>query len=328
MSEKMFQFDPSQYAAHFAEHGYVHIKGGVTDSFYKKVVAQVEENMKSKLMKEFAIGDKQQAMYEFPDGGDYPEELCQAVAGVCGFKPSDLVVSERHIKGYDATASATPLAHKDRFASEISVGLSVHVKEGSTLVLYPYDELDVNPFNASSLMRAALPQDEWPEAALKKARAIEIKDAAGDVIMFRGHKTWHLRANPALTTMLYLKMNTMNCDPLGEDRKTENFKQQTADAVAGSDDELAKRIPMVGRRVDYIHKLYNRDWREVIGVVLWNEKHFNIDEHELKLMQAMDGKRTVDEIAKAASEKADRATTLAKLRRLGRRGVIDLVSPA
>ena len=27
-------------------------------------------------------------------------------------------------------------AHKDRFASQISVGLSVHVREGSTLVLY------------------------------------------------------------------------------------------------------------------------------------------------------------------------------------------------
>ena len=26
---------------------------------------------------------------------------------------------------------------------------------------------------------------------------------------------------------------------------------------------------MVGRRVDYIHKLYNRDWREVAGVVLF-----------------------------------------------------------
>src|SRR3954451_13543617 len=156
MSEKMFQFDPSQYAAHFAEHGYVHIKGGVTDSFYQKVVKQVEENMKTKLMREFAIGDKQQAMYEFPEGGDYAEELCQSVGAVCGFKPNDLVVSERPIKSYDATAAAEPLAHKDRFASQISVGLSVHVKDGSTLVLYPYDEADLNPFNASALMRSSL----------------------------------------------------------------------------------------------------------------------------------------------------------------------------
>jgi hypothetical protein len=327
MSEKMFQFDPSQYAGQFAERGYVHIKEGVTESFYAKVVKQVEENMKTKLMKEFAIGDKQQAMYEFPEGGDYAEELCQSVGAVCGFDPNQLVVSERHIKAYDATAVAEPLAHKDRFASQISVGLSVHVKEGSTLVLYPDDETDLNPFNASSLMRASLLQEEWPEAKLKKASRVEIKDSARDVIMFRGHSTWHLRANPALTTMLYLKLNAMNCDPLGEDRRTEKFKQQTADAVAGGDEQLLSRIPMVGRRVDYIHKLYNRDWREVIGVVLWNEKHFTIDEQELKLMQAMDGKRTVDDIARAASETMDHATTLSKLRRLGRRGVIDLVNP-
>src|ERR1041384_3312026 len=44
-------------------------------------------------------------------------------------------------------------ARKDRFASEISVGLSVHVKEGSTLELYPYDELETNPFNTTVQLR-------------------------------------------------------------------------------------------------------------------------------------------------------------------------------
>src|SRR5436190_16607975 len=103
----MFTFDPAKYAGQFAREGYVHIRGGVGDAFYRKVVAQVEQSMRTRVMKEFAIGDKQQAMYEFPDGGDgadYASELRAAVGGVCGLDPERLVVSERHVKAYDADA--------------------------------------------------------------------------------------------------------------------------------------------------------------------------------------------------------------------------------
>ena len=324
MSGKMFNFDPAQYAEQFAREGYVHIRGGVTEDFYRKAVEQVELNMRTKLMKEFAIGDKQQAMYEFPgDGADYTREACEAVGGVCGLNPQDMVLSERHIKAYDATAAAEPNAHKDRFASQISVGLSIHVKEGSTLVLYPYDELDINPFNTSVQLRASLSPDRYPEPALKRGKRVEIKDAARDVIMFRGHKFWHLRANPALTTMLYLKLNAFNCDPLGEDPRTEAFRQRTQAAADLADELLEKAVPMIGRRVDYIHRHYNRDWKEVLGVVLWGEKHFTIDEDELKMLQACDGKRTVGSVA---AEARDRAAMLQKVRRLAKRGVLDLTN--
>lgn len=326
MSDAMFCFDPAKYAEHFAREGYVHIPGGVTEGFYRKMVKQVEENMKTKLMKEFAIGDKQQSMYEFPDDGhDYFNELRRYVGGVTGLKAQDLVVSERHVKAYEADASPTPHAHKDRFASEISVGLSVHVKEGSTLVLYPYDELDTNPFNTSVQLRASLSPDRYPEPRLEKARRIEIKDAQRDVIMFRGHKIWHLRANPALTTMLYFKMNALNCDPLGEDPRTPVLRNSTETAIGLSDDQLEKMVAHVGRRVDYIHRLFNRDWVEVPGVVLWNEKHFSIDEDEFRLLKALDGRRRLGDVVTAVNG-TDRATMLSKVRRLARRGVVDLVA--
>ena len=61
-------------------------------------------------------------------------------------------------------------------------------------------------------------------------------------------------------------------------------------------------------------------------MVLWGEKHFTIDDDELKVLQAIDGRRTVGTIARAASETTDRATTLSKVRRLARRGVIDLTA--
>jgi hypothetical protein len=325
MSNRIFCFDPKQYAEQFAREGYVHIKQGVTEDFYRKMAAQVEESLRHKQMKDYAFNDKKQAMYEFPEGGNYIEEVCQAVAGVTGLPADEILMSERHVKAYDADATAEPDAHKDRYASQISLGLSVHVKEGSTLVLYPYDELDINPFNTSREMRTSLSADRYPEPRLKKGRRVEIKDSARDVILFRGHKIWHLRANPALTTMLYLKLNAFNCDPLGEDRKTEGMKQQTLAFAELGDEELEKRIPLIGRRVDYLHTMYTRNFAEVPGVVLFGEKHFTVDDHEMKLLRAIDGKRTVGTLVRAATETTDRATSLAGVRRLARRGVIDLV---
>src|SRR5215211_6915256 len=111
-------------------------------------------------------------MYEFPEGGDYAEEVCQAVAGVTGLPAEDILMSERHVKAYDADAAAEPNAHKDRYASQISVGLSVHVKPGSTLVLYPYEKTETNPFNTSVQLRASLSPDRYPEPELKKGRGI------------------------------------------------------------------------------------------------------------------------------------------------------------
>lgn len=327
MSRTMFSFDPAQCAGQFAAEGYVHIPHGVTKEFYAKMAKQVDEYMKTKLLKEFAIGDKQQARYEFPEDADYVNELFGAVGRVCGLDPKELVLSERHIKGYEANADQEPHAHKDRFASQISVGISVHVREGSTLVLYPYDDTAVNPFNASTLLRASLSPDRYPEPTLKRARRVEINDAAGDVIIFRGHQFWHLRANPALTTMLYLKLNAFNCDPLGEDPKTEEYKKRTQVAVSMNDHQLENMVPMIGRRVDYFHRHYNRDWVEVLGVVLWGEKHFTVDGDEFSALQQMDGKRTVRSVVQSMNGNVNRAEMLKKFRRLATRGVIDLVAP-
>jgi hypothetical protein len=126
--------------------------------------------------------------------------------------------------------------------------------------------------------------------------------------------------------MLYFKLNALNCDPLGEDRRTPEFARRTQAALELDDGQLARLVPMVGRRVDFIHRLYNRDWREIIGVVLWGEKHFTIDEDELAMLRAMDGRRTVGDVAAvtgAGGTNGDSA--LSKVRRLARRGVIDLL---
>ena len=326
MVKQMINFDPAQYAEDFARQGYVHIPQGVTEEYYTKLANYVDANFRSHTMKDFAIGDKQQARYEFPDDGNYVQEFFDAVAKVCGFKPGELVLSERHIKAYDAEAVPNPHAHKDRFASQISVGISVHVQEGSTLVLYPHEMREVNPFNSSTRLRASFSQEGHPEPALKNLRSVEIQDSPRDVIIFHGNNTWHLRKNAARTTMLYLKLNVFNCDPLGEDPFTEEYRKETQKAIASDDGQLEKLVPLIGRRVDYVHRYYNRDWNEVLGVVLWNEDHFTIDEQEFALLRAADGKRQLKTILPALNSNGNQGDMFRKVRRLADRGVIDLMT--
>src|SRR5262245_28067518 len=137
---QMFNFDPADYADVFADQEYVHIPNGLSAHYYDVVRAQVEEYLRTQIMKNFAIGDKQQALYQFPDNHDYVGEFLRTVGGVCGFDPAQLVISERHIKAYEADAVPYPLPHKDRFATDLAVGFAVRVPQGSTLVLYPDDD--------------------------------------------------------------------------------------------------------------------------------------------------------------------------------------------
>jgi hypothetical protein len=153
-----------------------------------------------------------------------------------------------------------------------------------------------------------------------------IHDASRDVIMFRGNAIWHLRSRPADTTMLYLKFNTFNCDPLGEDPSTNSRREETLSSLGLPAEELEGLVPMVGRRVDYVQRRYNRDWKEVIGVVLWGENSFTIDEAELRALRAMDGRRPVRSVVERMGDGLA-GGGLDKIRRLAARGVIDLVAP-
>jgi hypothetical protein len=320
----MFSFDPKHYAATYAEHGFVHIPHGLSEEFYNILAKQVEDHLHGELLKNFALGDKQQALYQFPNE-HFHRELLEGIAGVCGFDPAKLVLSERHIKAYDVHADPSPLAHKDRFASEVSVGFSVRVPEGSTLVLYPYDELEINSFNSSAELRASLRPDTLPEKTLKEAARVEIKDAARDVMMFRGNAIWHLRARPAGTVMVYFKLNTFNCDPIGEDPSAVAFRRRSQELAACSDDDLEALIPLLGRRVDAIQCRYNHQWQEVFGVVLWGEKHLTIDDSEFRALKAIDGQRPLGEIIDVMGTTSSRSERLHKLRFLAVHGAIDLV---
>ncbi len=124
-----------------------------------------------------------------------------------------MTLSERHIQAYEANANPEPQAHKDRFPSQVSVGFSVEIPSESRLVLYPYDHRELNPFNAAAALVRSLQPDQLPGVILRDAREVELADRAGDVVMFPGSTTWHLRRQSAGAVNLYVKMNDFDCDP-------------------------------------------------------------------------------------------------------------------
>jgi hypothetical protein len=187
------------------------------------------------------------------------------------------------------------------------------------LVVYPYDETDINPYNVSAAYLTSLPPHRRPELALKGAREIVVEDKPGDVMVFPGNRLWHLRRRPARAVNLYLKVNDFDCDPLGEDPTTAERRRATLAAVADADGRVDRLVPVLSRRLDTISREYMRDWQEALQARLWDDGPVMIDEQEFRLLSSIDGRRTMAELAGHAPRAA--------LLRLAERGVVDLVSP-
>ena len=320
---KMFSFAPGIYTDTFASTGYVHIAQGLTQEFFTSLIKYIDEFFGDNQMKDFAQGGKQQALYEFIEPGHY-DELREAVATICRVDAKSLVLAERHIKAYEVDANPYPLAHKDRFGSEVSVGFSIHVPENSTLVLYPEHDVTANPFNSTAELRSSFRPHTAPESGLKRARRVEIHDKPRDVTLFRGSAMWHLRERGAATTVLYLKLNTYNCDTLGEDPHSLDIPHDTLDLLHASESTFVGSIPVIARKVDYVHRRYNRDWKETLGVVMSGGTHLTINETEFQVFQAMDGQRSVADITKQM-EPTNKGVDVAEIiQRLAECGIIEL----
>lgn len=323
---RMFDFDPSSYAAQYASDGFVHIRSGLTEDFHRLLTTQLDELLEANRLENFAIGQKQQALYEFPSDGDYLEDFLDTVSAVCSFEGRKLVLSERHIKLYEAHATDDPRPHKDRFASQVAVGLSVRVPDESKLVLYPGVDVEANPFNSTAELWSGLPDDRVPEKVLAGADPVFIDDAPRDVIIFRGNSIWHHRSNRSNVLMLYLKLNSFNCDPLGEDPGTADAELASKALLSLPDPELERLIPHIGRKVDTIQRRYTREWTEALTVVLWGLPPLLIDEAEFRALRATDGRCDVAGVVEMM-EPANRAEGLTSLRRLAAQGILELVPP-
>ena len=315
---RIFNFDPADYADQYARTGWVHIPGGIDPEFLAYLQEFTAKRFAEKHVEGKAIGGaKEQALFEFPAETDFPGELFDSIAAVAGLNREGMTLSERHIKAYDADAPEYPVAHKDRFASQVSVGLSIDIPEDSYLVLYPHTDVSVNPYNVSPQLLASLEPHERPEVVLADAPEIRIDDKPGDVVMFPGSAVWHLRRFAANATNLYLKMNDFNSDPLGEDPSTDPRAQRTLELVGSANGNLPGLRPLLARRLDVVARQRSRDGQEVLHAHLWDQLPVVLSQEEWDVLHAIDGRKSVAELGTNGTTDA--------VRRLAQRGVIELV---
>ena len=313
---KIFDFSPEDHRATYEAQGWVHVRDGLTPEFLETARRTVADAHAARPLSGRGIaGAKEQFVFEFPEPQHY-EELYDAVVAMCGLDRSTITLSERHIKAYEDDADPDPVAHKDRFASQVSMGLSLEVPKGSHLVLYPEDDVWENPF-LNTALRDSLEPDQVPEVVLQGAKEVEIHDRPGDVIVFRGSAIWHLRRRSASTVNVYLKFNDFGADPLGEDPATPRRREATLALAEGDDDALVAAVPVLARRFDSVAREHRREgWPERLFASVWGQNPFPVSEEEFALLREVDGRRAVRDLGVAH---------LAAVRRLARRGALDLL---
>lgn len=325
---RIFDFDIDAARRTYADQGWVHIPSGMSPAFLDAVKAFVQAQMDASKLDRFAIqGKKEQALFSFPEDTDYPGELFDVIAAVCGLHRETMTLSERHIQAYDEHANPNPQAHKDRYPSQVSVGFSVEIPQGSQLVLYPYDHREVNPFNAAAALVASLQPHELPEAVLPQAREVTIEDRPGDVVMFPGSSTWHLRRNSAGTVNLYVKVNDFDCDPLGEDPLTPVRRERTLALLPSLDQGHANgQVVSLSRRFDFVErKLMRGEWQEVIQAAVYGEPPFGITEAGLAVLQEASQPRPFSELVDRLTARGHDADEVSRSARLMlEKGALDL----
>lgn len=319
--EKMFVFDPRAFAPQLKRDDFVHIPGALNPLFQKRLERQIEEFFHRQQLDAFALGNKQQALYDFVSDEHY-QEFLDVVGTLTGIASEQLVISERHIKSYEKDADPNPMPHKDRFATEFAVGFTVRNPGGSNVILYPHSHRGVNPFQSWAEFRNSLTMDQKPTECLRQAQPVRIFDQPGDMIVFRGNDIWHTRENGANTVMLYFKINSFHSDPIGEDPQTSNYREASLVRAAYQDEDLQQCIPILGRQVDCLQRRYNSQWQEVFTIQLFGQDPIILQPHEFSFLQMMDGKKPVHVIMDLSSE----GFTLQHLKTLVKLGYVDLLA--
>ena len=286
---KILTFDPAEHRGAFAHDGWVHLDGGADREFCRYVQERIAEQSTVDPLQGSGIrGAKDQFLLEFPEGLDYTTGLFDSVAALCDLDRFNMTLSERHVKCYQNDANPLPRPHKDRFASQVAVGVSVLVSEGSHIVLYPDHDQTVNPLLRAGMIDELLPEEE-PEVTLHEAREITIFDRPGDVQVFRGARMWHLRRNAAGTVIVYFKFNDFGCDPLGEDPHSLAARERTV-ALLDQRESLRCSIVRLSRRFESVTREYHRGASaEWLYANVWEQPTRRISELEGALLRSIKG---------------------------------------
>jgi hypothetical protein len=313
---KVFSFDPSEHRETFLSQGWVHIKNGVTPEFVEEMKDFVARELSEEQLKQFALaGKKGQGKFDFPPEVDFPGEVFDAIARVCGLDRGTIALSERHINAYNNDAKPDPAPHKDRDASKVSVGLCIEPAD-SEVVIYPGASRERNPYVSAATYYDSLPEDQRPENTLTSDQAVAIRDQPGDVVMFYGSEIWHLRRRSAGSVNLYLKFNDFDYDPLGEDPTTIERQERTREVLRRSNGDLSHAVVKPSRQLEQLRHLYSRNALQVRLAKVWGRNPVPLAEQEFQILQSLNGGKQVSELGGDAAQ---------HVRRLAEHGVVDLL---
>jgi hypothetical protein len=213
---KLFNFAANDYAPKFAANGFVVIKNGLSNEFLNCVDQRIDACMGAGDISRSKRRLKQEFLFDFPSDDGLIIELVETIGELTGLPPEDLIISERHLKVYRQDAPQNPPPHKDRRGTQVAIGFCIDVAAESRLILYPYNNVSENKFDSYDQFLASLSEKERPENALRGIDPLIVDTRRGDFIAFHGSTIWHERTNAAGSKLLYLKMNALGLDPLGE----------------------------------------------------------------------------------------------------------------
>lgn len=329
--KNIFTFSPSDYQEQFSKNGYILIKNGIDANFLEAAIEQAEQQRidQKEINNCFFKGKKRQYLYGFEEWDFYDSGL-ETLARTASLPLDKATLCERHIKVYEPDAKPHVPAHKDRIAAQVTVGIPLLIPEESHIVLWPEDHLDINSLNTTALWRNNLDEEQLPQNILDGIEPVRVYAEPGDVVMFRGNSIHHERENPANARILYLKLNGMRLDPMGEDPSTLREQETSQQILAQLDDQkLLDCIVEVSPRLEKISRHYTRlYWTEVIQAYVADEKEFTVSELELEVFKKAEDQKTVREvISRLGIPEPEHINHVPMIRRLARLKGLNIIAP-
>jgi hypothetical protein len=212
----VFNYDPSVMRRELKDRGYAHLKKILSDDF----VADLKTFYQSVMGKDDAeiqdwkiAGKKRQFVFDFPSE-QTAREFRDGMTRLTGYKEGEFTISERHLKVYDAKADPFPAPHKDRSASQYSIGIPVIAPEGTSVCIFPDLEPGPNP-SPRAMFFAERPNPDLKNI-YETQRTVLLNETVGDLVIFLGSALYHERVCAAGAAVLYIKANNWGEDPLGE----------------------------------------------------------------------------------------------------------------
>lgn len=221
----VFKYDPGTACKEFEEKGYVHLKDLLDDGFLAHLNRHYKDSVETAQNEKEdwkVYGKKRQYVFDFASDAD-AIEFRDGMATLLNYDKDAFTISERHLKVYDEGAQAFPAPHKDRAASSVSIGLPVHLPQGSSVCVFPELEFGPNPEERAVFMTDRDHPDL--EKIYELEKAVLLNESVGDLVVFLGSSIYHERVNAAGAAILYIKVNQDGRDPLGE-----NIFSKEADA--------------------------------------------------------------------------------------------------